>query len=164
MVGSVAIRTPAGLKNVASLSARDASNTLRVIREGWVRTGAGLKQFFADLAVTLSKTAVVARGNSAGTITLTSVAITATPVGGAAPYTYAWTRTAPDAHAWTINNPSSAAASFSTSAAANESWTATFICTVTDAGGQVVASGTVTVTASNIYFGGGGGGGGGPYP
>lgn len=142
---------------------------LKTITEGWARTGGSIKQFYAVLKVGLSTFAAIGRGNSATVVTVTSQSVTAGVQGAVGTVSYAWTRTAPDGHAWTIDNPTGQTTTFSTLADQGESWTATFICTVTDQAGQVLASPTLTVNNANIYYGGGyiGSGapvGGGEYP
>ena len=160
---SLTVKLAGGAKPVSGAAVLTAGG-LKNVKEMLVRTATGVKKFFSTLAVTLSSYEIAVARNSAGTVGLTSFPVIATPVGGQAPFTYLWSRVAPDAHAWSINNGTTASATFSTTAAAGASWVAQFKCTVTDAAGNSADSDVVEVTASNNYFGGGGGGGGGPYP
>jgi hypothetical protein len=141
-------------KTTAKLHVRKAA-TLKTASRAWIRDGGVLKQFFAVLTVILSSYSVIGRGNSAATVPVTSAPVTAAVTGGVGTLNHVWTRTAADAQPWTINNPNSDTTTFTTNCAQNQSFTATFIDTVTDAAGQVLASSPVTVNCANIYYGGG---------
>lgn len=150
---SVALRTPAGSKSIVEIAARDAGNVVQTIQEGWIRTTAGLKQLFGQFVVSLSRSSVIARTNSGAAVPITSPSVTCNVEGGSEPFTYAWTKTAGVA-GWTIGSPAAATTNFTSPALGpGESEAATFICTVTDAAGHILASSPVTVTASNIYGG-----------
>lgn len=141
------------------------SGALKTVTQALIRVGGQLKVIYDTLKVDLSTYNALGRANSAVATTVTSGAVTATVTGAVGTVTHVWARTAPDAHVWTINSPNSASTTFSTSANQGEEWTATFIDTITDQAGQVLASAPVTVTNANIYYGGGYGGiGPGPYP
>lgn len=126
-----------------------------------LRTGGALKQFYASISISLDKSLAIGRANSSGSISVASEPVTATVSGSIGALSYAWTRTAPDAQPWTIDNSTSATTSFSTTCPPDTSYGATFICTATDAAGQVIASSAVSVGCANTYFWGSGGG---PYP
>lgn len=153
-----------GANAVTDIRVRNAGG-LKQVTQGLIRISKkSIVTFYQLFKVTLSKAAAIGRGNSSVAVTVYSEPVTATVQGGVGDLTYAWTRTAPDAHAWTIDAADQATTTFSTLAAQGESWNATFICTVTDQAGQVLASAAVAVNCANIYYGGGylGGGGGGP--
>jgi hypothetical protein len=127
----------------------------KTVTEGWIRVDGALKQFYSVLAVALSKYLAIGRANSATIITVTSEPITATATGTIGDVAYSWTRTAPDSQPWTINSPTAQTTTFSTDCDQGEEFTATFICTITDRAGQVLASTPVTVNNANIFYGGG---------
>lgn len=132
---------------------------LKTIAEAWIRQSKTLiQQFYATIQIALSAYTAIGRGNSAGTVSVTSGPITATVTGGIGVLSHAWTRTDGGAHAWTIDNPTGETTTFTTIADQDEDWEATFIDTVTDQAGQVIASAAVDVTCANIYYGGGYGG------
>lgn len=156
---TVALRKAGVTKDVTGISIHKGG-VLKTVTEGWIRAGGALLQFFSTISVALNKTEVLGRSNSAGTTNVTTDAVSAIPTGTIGTVTYLWTRTAPDAHSWTINSPTSATTSFSTLAAPDEDWFATFECTIADSAGQTVTSTTVDADCANVYFGGGGG----PFP
>lgn len=161
---TMTIRVGDAAKDVTGISVR-VGGTLKTVTEGWVRVGGALRLFFAMIKVVLSTYTAIGRSNSASVVTVYSAPVTATVTGGVGTLAYAWTRTAADAQPWTITDPTAATTTFSTVADQGESFDATFICTVTDQAGQVIASDPVAVNCSNIYYGGGyGGPGPGPYP
>jgi hypothetical protein len=161
---TAALRIGTDLHDLTGIAVRKGA-ALKTVTQGLVRVGGVLKVFYDTLKVDLSTYNALGRANSAVVTNVTSGAVTANVTGAVGEISYAWTRTAPDAHAWTINSPASQATTFSTLANQGEEWTATFICTITDQAGQVLASSPVTVTNANIYYGGGYGGiGPGPYP
>jgi hypothetical protein len=157
---TVALRKAGVTKDVTGISIHKGG-VLKTVTEGWIRAGGTLLQFFSTISISLDKIDLLGRSNSAGTTTVTSDAVTATPNGAIGTVTHLWTRTAPDAHSWTINNPTGATTTFSTLAGPNEDWLATFEDTITDSAGQTVTSTTVSVDCANVYFGGAGGG---PFP
>jgi hypothetical protein len=159
----------ATVANLTGISVRIAGG-LKTVTDGLVRLSrTSIVAFYAKLRILLSTFNAIGRGNSAAVVTVISEPVTANVAGAIGDIIYAWTRTAPDAHAWTITSPDQATTTFSTLAAQGESWNATFICTITDSAGQVLASAPVAVNCANIYYGGGyvgtgGSGGGGEYP
>jgi hypothetical protein len=146
---ALAVKLPAGTKTAVGLLVRDGDNMLRSIREGWVRTAAGLKQFFAGLSASLSAPTVNGARSSRFTVPVRTGSVTAKATGGAPPYTYSWTRIDGGAHAWTIETPSVAATRFNTLVAPSTTETATFACTVTDAAGTSVVSDDLTTNCVN---------------
>lgn len=164
MTGSIHLSS--GTKNLTIGKIRTGAG-VKTLVAGFKRTSTGLKQLYAAIQIALSSYSVIGRGNSASIVNVTSAAVTATVTGAIGTVNHVWTRTAPDAHAWTIDSPNSPTTTFSTIADQGESWDATFIDTVTDQGGQVLASSAVSVDCANIYYGGGyegPGGGGHAYP
>lgn len=150
----LAVRKSGATKTVTGLHIRQGGVTKTAVR-AWIRVGGVTKQFFAALQIQLSATAVIGRGNSAAIVPVTSAPVTATVVGAVGAVSHAWTRTAPDAQPWTIDDPTSPTTTFTTNCDQNERFSATFIDTVTDAAGQVLASDPVAVSCANIYYGGG---------
>lgn len=146
---AIAARLSAGTKTISAVRARDAANNLQTIKEGWVRTLAGLKQVFGALAANLSTTTVSGARNNSGTVLVTSGSVTASGAGGSPPYNYAWTRTDGGGHSWTITDPTLATTKFKTNVAHGASEVATFICTITDALGNTAVSDPVTATCGN---------------
>jgi len=150
---TVSLHTVAGPKTIVEVEARDAGNVSRVIKEGWIRTTDGLKQLFGEFIVSLSRSSLTAHTNSAMTVPVTSLPVTCNVTGGSAPYSYAWSKTS-GAAGWSIDSPSAASTTFTSPALGpGDEEVATFICTVTDAAGHVLASSAVTITARNIYGG-----------
>lgn len=150
----IAVHQSGVTKTATKLHVRKGGSVKTAVR-AWIRKDGVLKQFYAALTVTLSSYSVIGRGNSAAVVPVTSAPVTATVGGAIGSVSHVWTRTAPDAQPWVINNANSAAASFTTNCDQNESFTATFIDTVTDSAGQVLASSAVTANCANIYYGGG---------
>jgi hypothetical protein len=161
-MSGMAVNDGTAPKDVTGIAVRIAGGALKSVTQALIRLDRNtIRPFFTVIGIALSSYSVIGRGNSAGTATVTSAAVTANVTGAIGTISYVWTRTAPDAHAWTINSPNAQTTTFTTTAAQNESWTATFICTATDSAGQVIASTAVTVNNANIYYGGGYQGGGG---
>lgn len=131
------------------------SGGLKTIVAGFKRTSDGLQQIYATIAVKLSSSAVMGRGNSAASLPVTSDPVTAAVQGAVGTITYAWSRTDSGTQPWTIDDPTSATTTFTTTCAQSTEFTATFICTVSDQAGQSIASSAVTADCANIYYGGG---------
>ena len=103
--------------------------------------------FVPDLTATVSPPAASGTVNSSGVATTNTV--TATPSGGEAPYTYAWTRLG--GGSGTANSPASARTSFSRFVEFNEVANEQFRCTITDnAGTQVTVDLDVTFSSLGI--------------
>jgi len=84
----------------------------------------------ASLSVSAAATAGSWQGSPLGTMTDT---LTATPAGGTAPYTYAWSvESDPNGYA-SVNSPTSAATAVSLGTSMFSPYTVSFQCTVTDA-------------------------------
>lgn len=100
----------------------------------------------------ISQDIVTKTGSSTGPAkVLTTPAVTVTPSGGAGGYTYAWVRTSGDA-AITANSAAAALTTFSATLTPEDSKTAVFTCTVTDASGAHVSV-SVTVTIAIVSVG-----------
>lgn len=151
---TISLKVAAAQKDVTGLGVR-VGGVLKNVTEGWVRVGGTLKQFFGALAVELSTYLALGRGNSAATVTVVSEPVTATVAGAIGTLAYAWTRTDGGAQPWTITDAADATTEFSTNCDQGQQFIATFICTVTDQAGQVLASDPVTADCANIYYGGG---------
>jgi hypothetical protein len=146
---TVAVKTATGTKNTAVFKARDNTGTLKTVQKASRRDASGLKDFYGTLSVQLSSSSVSGSINRAGTGTAATQFVQATPVGGVGPYTYLWSRTDGGSHAWNITSPTSNITGFSTTVGTNTEQTATFKCTVTDATGMAVDSGTVNADCWN---------------
>lgn len=112
----------------------------------------------AALSVSLNTDLVVGATASAIPANVQTSAVTASPIGGTAPFTYAWSQTAGDPAE--ILSPTNAVTAFRLiSVALYDTLLATFKVTVTDAYGNPADSGEVTAQGSNL-----GPPGGGPIP
>lgn len=132
-------------RTVTELIIQDATDTARTITELWMRDASNTPRLIysttAALSVAVNNNPV--SGVTSGTGTAVSNSTTATPTGGTAPYTYAWTLishnhpTTPP----TIGSPAAAATTFTQSGiGSGASYAATFRCTVTDANGNTAST------------------------
>lgn len=120
----------------------------RVVRvEAWNGSAWKVAQSFAPpISLNVAPSSVFGEGNSAAIILITSSTATATPTGGTAPYTYAWTKVSGDT--MTATNPTSASTAFRLGVGPGDVKTATYRCTVTDKNG-LTAQDTVSITLTN---------------
>lgn len=122
----------------------------RVLRYGEAYIGGAWRtivNFIPTLGLSISPTSGIEYDHD--TATVTSAVYTATPSGGQAPFTYAWTGSGA-----TINSQFSASTTFTaTGMSAGETRTAEFTCNVTDAFGTT-ASATVDMTFQRAAAGG----------
>ena len=120
----------------------------RVVRvEAWNGSAWKVAQSFAPpITLNVAPFSVSGTGDSNGTIQITSGIATATPTGGTAPYTYAWTKVSGDT--MTVTNSTSASTAFRASVGPGDSRSATYRCTVTDKNG-LSAQDTVSITLTN---------------
>lgn len=141
------------IRTVTAIAVRDAANTLRSATQGVVRDAAGaLRVFFSALSATASPNNVVGYASTNSSDPITTNSATATPAGGTAPFTYAWSGTA----GWTITSPASASTAFtSPPVSPGDVANGDFTCTITDASGAVAT--TNPVSANVVNLGGGGG-------
>lgn len=110
-----------------------ASGMLQSPVEGGSSSGVGSGSLLASVSPTsVSKTSST-RGSDK---TVTAGPATVTVSGGSGGYTYSWARIAGDSSI-TAGAPSAASTSFSALLSPDDSVTATFECTVTDAAGSV---------------------------
>jgi hypothetical protein len=102
-----------------------------------------------SLAVGVSPTDVTGYGNSGAAANITTGLVVATPGGGVAPFTYAWTQTSTSPYTWTISSAATASTSFTCVAlGAGNTAEATFQVLVTDAVGTTAAA-SVNAFANN---------------
>lgn len=155
------VRDASGIDVIGAISVRDGSG-LSAIGFGLIREASGLETFFSPAggAFTVDVPPTVYGGAAFDTpISVTTENVTATVTGGRAPYTYLWERTDAALGDWSIISPNAATTAFRRAALdANESDTAEFACTVTDANGSSVVSADVLSYVENY------GGFGGPIP
>lgn len=121
---------------------------LRVMHDGVLRTVA---TFAEQLTASANPSSVGGTQSSDQPITVTSEGTTASPTGGRAPFTYAWTQiSGPSA---TITAPTMATTQFRATVNPFDTVSLSFRCTITDAVGQ---SASTEVTALLNNLGGGG--------
>lgn len=139
------------LRSAAALKFRDTANTLRTASVIKFRdAGNVLRTVYTAMTVglsssTASKTVGTAGG---GPVTVTSPSVTASPIGGTAPYTYAWTRISGDASI-SASVPTGVSTAFSALVALETLVEAIFQVVVTDASGAA-ASATVNVSLYHV--------------
>lgn len=150
-----AVRLSTGTTHIQKLRFHDAGGAVQAVKHGFVRTAAGLKTFYASLAIALSKYSVAAKSMSGTGSQITTPTVTATVSGTIGTVTYAWTRISPDANPWTITAQASPTTAFSSSPDPGSPRTAQFICTITDSSGQTIASSPVSATVRDDYTTGG---------
>lgn len=105
-------------------------------------------------SVTISPSPFFRGSHSSSTIT--SGLVTATPTGGSAPYTYAWSVLSSSPTTVTIDNPSSASTTVTADASSGEV-NCSLRCTVTDASGSTISADVSGSFAYTPDTGGGGG-------
>lgn len=149
----LAVRDPSGRRTIAGIRMRDAGNVLRTVALARIRDAAGtLRTFYSALSATASPTFCSGVGDSPSAIDVTTQATTATPAGGVAPYTYAWSRTGGDTDVNALG-PTAQTTGFQVSNInPSEEKEATFICTITDAAGSTAVTNAVTVRGRNQSF------------
>lgn len=102
--------------------------------------------FTRPLSLAITPATVSGSGEIGRALLIFTDAATATPTGGSAPYTYAWTRLTGSGAAF---SPTAAATKFSATVPASTLYSGTFRCTVTDAlGATAIAS--VSASFENI--------------
>lgn len=161
---SASVHSGGATHAIQAISVRDSDNVLRSVAVGRARNAAGaLKLFFGSLAVSLDTDTVFGKVNSGLDVAIQTQPVTASPAGGAEPYSYEWTLVSSGGGTWAIGSPNAATTAFSGgNCGPGEGLTATFHCTVTDSAGNVVTSDTVEASVNNIGFNVSGGGG--PLP
>lgn len=123
------------LRTITRVRMRDAGGTLRTIQQIRMRDIASvLKTVFQYFSATASTAYVYGSANFPGPATTASV--TATPVGGTAPFTYLWERV--DAGVKPIpDTPNAATTTFSATKPFAGGFTGNYHCKVTDALGNI---------------------------
>jgi len=145
----IRIRDAGGLvRTVARIRMRDEAGNLRTIQRIRARDGSGiLRTVFQYMQVTLSAYEYTKQLNSPPPHT-SSAAITATPTGGMAPYTYAWSSVFPNSTS--VVSPTSATTHFNGAVANGNTINPAWVCTVTDATGAVSDSPAVNVIVNGV--------------
>lgn len=146
-----AIRTSGGLKEIARISVRNAANVLKEVVAGHVRNAANvLKDFpgIGGLTVIASPGDAYGYGSSNFSIQITTGGVTASVIGGTAPYSYLWTTAFGQMEAVSPNSATTIFRSILVSPGDTASDEAT--CTVTDANGNTGAATGITLNASNF--------------
>lgn len=138
------------LRNLKAIGVRDAGNILRAPRVMKARdAGNVLRTVWQSMTAAASPASVAGYASSSSVTPISTSPASATPTGGAAPFTYSWE--AVSALGWTINAPASDATSFTSPAIDPGSGeVGTFKCTVTDAAGAVAETNEVTASVTNI--------------
>jgi hypothetical protein len=133
-----------GLRIFASGAWRQIRN-VKIYAGGAWRDGANLTTGGGSIAVTLSASSI---SRNARLSTINSPAVTATPTGGQVPYSYAWVKQSGGAIVATA--PSSSSSQFQgANMEIDETRTAVFRCTATDAFGST-ASADVSVSLTRL--------------
>lgn len=151
---TLALRRVSGIDRFAKLRVNTGAGT-KAAQRARVRTSAGLKTFFRDLAasgpsaVTVNPDQVSGARNSMTPALVVSQETTVTATAGTAPFTYAWSQVSGDP--MTIANPAGAKTAFSATVPRETSMTGVFKCTVTDA--LEVSAESPEVTAFLINLG-----------
>ena len=128
------------LRTIARIRMRDAGGVLRAVQQVRMRDSGGvLRTVFVYLSLSLDATYISeVDSGAAASGTTTSAAVTGTPVGGTAPFSYAWTRISGDAQI-TAGSPAAAATTFSAACFDGIMYSAIFRLTVTDANGATAS-------------------------
>lgn len=136
---------------ITALSIIDGGGVDRVIQQLRIIDASGTDRLIYSTAspLSLSASPTEVSGGTPGGSPATTDSTTATPADGTAPYTYAWTLVSyTAATAPTVLSPTSATTQFrQTGISPNDTVTATFRCTVTDA-----LSNTATTDVLAIFF------------
>lgn len=125
---------------------------LRVFKRVRVMTGGVMQTVFQFFSAAVTPNDVVGNyyGASAAPQNITTSTALATPIGGTAPFTYAWQQAGITADSWTITNPTSASTKFTALAiTAGSAANAQFVCVMTDATGAVATTSAVNANAYN---------------
>lgn len=135
---------------VVGLAIIDAGGMSQEVARIVVRDTNNVSQTVFSLVAPLSAVAIPSTvfGSSVGSGTATTSTTTATPTGGVAPYTYSWALDTLDGPTPPFaNSPASAGTTFTqTSMLPGDSYSATWICTVTDSDGT-----TAQASASSYW-------------
>lgn len=153
MVG-VRIRDASGtLRTVTRIRMRDAGGVLRTIQRIRMRdAGNVLRTVWQYLQATLNKTTTEGSYNGASSSAqdITTAAVVASPIGGTAAFTYAWSQVGTSAYTWLINSATSASTTFTGQGIpAGTIESVTFQCVITDSTGATAATELVNAVVYN---------------
>lgn len=157
MVAQIRIRDGGGtLRTLSRVRMRDGAGVLRFIKRIRVRDGGGtLRTVWQALDVSVSPPNATGnyRGSSVAPQNISTASVVASPVGGFAPFTYAWSEVGASAYSWTISAPAGATTKFTAAAVGiGENATQTFRVVVTDSTGNTATT-EVTATVLNLSTG-----------
>lgn len=147
---SIRVQDAGTLRTLEGILAKQGG-LVRDIRKVFVQHGGSLRTvavFSEPLSASISPTEVSDDVTSGSPATVTAGPCTASPIGGTAPFTYAWVRTS---GVGTITAPTLATTSFQYTTPAGVTTTGTFQVTITDADGQTA---TDSIIATYTNFGG----------
>lgn len=132
-------------RTITEIQVRDATNTPRDITEVWVRDSNNVsRQVFGGTPLSVTVDPEIAGGIAYGGGVVTTGTVVATPAGGTAPYTHAWTVIShSNASSPSVDSPTSATTTFTQTNVFDED-NAVFRDTVTDDQG---ATATADVSA-----------------
>jgi len=144
------VRTLSGRSVILGLAIRDAGNVLREVGGAFIRDAGGvLRAFFSALQASLDQAEIYGYTLSYAPIPVTVGPVSASPIGGSGPYSYAWSQVG--GSDWTITTPTGASTTFTSPAvAATATLQAYFRCLVTDATGGQAYTGNVLASATNL--------------
>lgn len=122
--------------------------TIRDLKQLWQNDLSGVPRLiWSAMTVTIAPSPNFASSYSPGTATPTTSFSTATPVGGTAPYTYAWTVD----NGWSLTSPTAQSVAFgSVGIGPGDGSDATGTVVVTDANGST-ATATISLTSYNSH-------------
>lgn len=147
---TIKVGTSGGNKDVTAITVGTLSGNKTVLN-AWVGTSSGNKLVYSAFGVSLSGTnsSGFASGSGVQPIT-TSPAITANVSGGSGSYTYSWRKISGDSQL-NVNGPSAATTTASASVPPNTTYTAVYVCDVTDTVlGLTETTGQATFTAEHL--------------
>jgi len=143
----ITIGTGAGNKVIANVVVGTASGNETVLN-AYVGTSGGNKLVYTALSAAAFPNSVT--GFRIGAGVATTISTTATATGGLGPFTYSWARTSGDTEI-SITAASSATTQFTATLGNGDSFSAQFVCTVTDTGtGLTVDTNAVSAVIEEI--------------
>lgn len=145
---TLAVRQATGARSGANLRVHNAAG-IQDAGAAFIRTAAGLIQFFSKFAVSVDRLTVGAGFNSSGAATQTTRLVTASVTGAVGTVNFAWSQVSGDP--MTITNPTGASTAFSASVAPGDAVSGVFKCTVSDSSGHSADTPNVSSTINNFY-------------
>lgn len=148
----IVVRDAIGPSEIGAVVIREATGSSD-IGEVLVRDAVGLQLIYSPASGMSADVPPDAYGASASGsfVSISTNMVTVTVTGGTPGYSYSWAQIDGPDVAWRSTSPTSATTSFRrTSVGPGDSWSATFVCTVTDANGQTATSNPVTATVTNL--------------